>query len=224
MNHIYRVHTSDLNTRGDMVIKVPAQEWQKHGHPIVTTFHLLAQSPKLGNAPVYHAIALNNDNLHRIGPYRCDVYGMVIAVTVPLSLLTTNGEDLIVLGWSNPRSDSTARVSPFKAMPDKAVMEPVLREGGTWDLYSPRHVDIKHGCTLVIGCGYSVNIPNGHIGILSIRKQYALQGAICCASFIHHGYMGEISIHVTNAGNQTIEIAKDRPLLQLAIVPIVSGQ
>lgn len=223
MNNIRRVLSQLGNHAGDIVLKSSAFTNVMFAESQRITVHLMFQG-RYHRTPHYMQIEMAVKDIYVVGPYQCDTYGTVFSWHIPSAEVPERNAELFVVGWSpvldKTPSEPSEPASLFTPINNTVAPEPAMMAGGTWDIFSPRRCDIPHGATLAIGCGYAVDIPEGYLGVLSIRKRYGLKGAICGAGFIHAGYKGEITIQVTNASNDVLEIVANEPLLQLAIVPL----
>lgn len=226
MKNIRRVLSQLGNHAGDIVLKSPAFMNVMFSESQCITVHLMLKGQH-HRSPHYMQIELAVKDIYVVGPYLCDTHGTVFSWHIPAAMVPKRDAEFFVVGWSpvlnvldKTSAEPNKPASLFTPINNTVALEPVMMSGGTWDIFSPRRCDIPHGATLAIGCGYGVNIPEGYLGILSLRKRYGIKGAICGATFIHAGYEGEITIQVTNASNDLLEIIANEPLLQLAIVPL----
>ena len=64
------------------------------------------------------------------------------------------------------------------------------------------------------GLGFSIDIPNGYVGLILPRSSMNLKGAYSAIGVIDSGYAGEVKAIIKNA-----EIKKGDKICQLLIIP-----
>lgn len=91
---------------------------------------------------------------------------------------------------------------------------------GTYDLHAPQSLRLTKGVVASIPSGLMIDIPAGHVGILTPCKWLASKGIVIGAGLIHHGYAGEIELQFSYAGHGDCEILYGERVLQLAVVKL----
>ncbi|BDH16595.1 MAG: hypothetical protein [Bacteriophage sp.] len=88
------------------------------------------------------------------------------------------------------------------------------------ELTSPNRFTIAPGATGTIHAKEEVMIPEGYVGIISIRRKFGNMGLIQGSQFIGDVkvFTGRPEIQLYNAGVNPIEIFADEPVVNMAIV------
>lgn len=74
--------------------------------------------------------------------------------------------------------------------------------------------------SVVIPSGIIAKIPKGHALIAVNRSSVALKGLQVGACLIDEDYQGEIHLHITNIGDQVVELYPNTKILQCVLVPV----
>jgi len=90
------------------------------------------------------------------------------------------------------------------------------------DLTSRDAVNIRPGEIRFVGTGVSVEIPDGHFGLIAPRSGLACKHGITFANtpgIIDSGYRGEIKVALHNVGEKEYAVHRDERICQLIILP-----
>jgi deoxyuridine 5'-triphosphate nucleotidohydrolase len=90
------------------------------------------------------------------------------------------------------------------------------------DLRAAISVDLPKGCRVVVPTELSVEIPEGHVGLIWPRSGLAIkQGIDVLAGVIDADYRGEIGVVLINHGTEPVSIRGGDRIAQLLIQPVV---
>ena len=90
------------------------------------------------------------------------------------------------------------------------------------DAAGNKRVSMPHRATVVIDCGFSMELPSGYRALVSARSGWANKGLIVTngPGVIDPDYRGRVMCIVTNVGKQIIVINHLDRIAQMAIEPI----
>lgn len=94
------------------------------------------------------------------------------------------------------------------------------------DLRSTRRVTIYPNMRVTVGTGVSVQIPEGHVGLVFPRSGLASKRGITlanCVGVIDSGYRGEIMVPLHNISSRPMRVDAGERVCQLVIVPFVTA-
>ena len=89
------------------------------------------------------------------------------------------------------------------------------------DVYLLNDTVIKAGETVVIPCGFGIDLPNGYNAHFQTRTSMAKEGIFVQQCAIDAGYKGEIHMIVQNLTNNDKFFAEGSRLAYLIVYPIV---
>ena len=81
------------------------------------------------------------------------------------------------------------------------------------------NVVFYHGGMVKIPTGVSMEIPEGHVGIVTARSGATTEGKVTLVGIIDSDYRGEIGLNVVNMGIGWAEIVPGERLAQIVILP-----
>lgn len=94
------------------------------------------------------------------------------------------------------------------------------------DLRSAVDIELSPGCRALIPCGFAIEIPEGHAGLVIPRSGLAIKHGISIVNapgLIDSGYRGEIKVVLINTdAEHTFNIKRGDRIAQLLIVPYPS--
>ena len=90
------------------------------------------------------------------------------------------------------------------------------------DASGAQRVALGHRCTVVIDCGFSMQLPDGYRAVIKSRSNLAERGLIVSdgPGVIDVGNNGRVTVTVTNVGKEIIVIEKGDLIAQMWIEPI----
>ena len=89
------------------------------------------------------------------------------------------------------------------------------------DVYVKGSYRIRCGETIVIPCGFGIDLPNGYNAHFQTRTSIAKRGLFVQQCAIDAGYKGEIHMIVTNISDEAQNIEDGERLAYLEVYPIV---
>lgn len=109
------------------------------------------------------------------------------------------------------------RVSEYAQLPTRGS-----KDAAGLDLYCPFHIKVPADSQKKIPLGIAVEIPKGHMGLLTPRSSMSKTPLRCANSvgIIDEDYRGEISIVYENVSCKDYTIARGDRIAQLIIVPV----
>ncbi|MBI2576079.1 dUTP diphosphatase [Candidatus Woesearchaeota archaeon] len=112
----------------------------------------------------------------------------------------------------------------IKKIHDRAILPRYAHEGDAGlDLCSVENAALPPGEKKLIPTGISIQIPEGHVGLIWDRSGFAaMHGLHTLAGVVDSGYRGEIKVVLINLGKETMQIQEGMRIAQLLIQPIVS--
>lgn len=100
--------------------------------------------------------------------------------------------------------------APTRAHPDDAGL----------DLYAVDGADLRPGASAMVATGVSVEVPEGHVGLILDRSSMARLGLKTAGGVIDAGYRGEVGVILWNISKQAHRLSAGDRIAQLLIVPI----
>jgi len=90
------------------------------------------------------------------------------------------------------------------------------------NVHGNNEVALPHRATVVIDCGFSMAIPKGYVGMMSVNSKYGNRGLIVtdAPKTIDSDYRGRIQAIVTNVGKEIIVIKHGDKFAQMRIQPV----
>lgn len=89
------------------------------------------------------------------------------------------------------------------------------------DVYLEKNVRIEPHSTVVIPCGFGIDLPNGYNAHFQTRTSIAKKGVFVQQCAIDAGYKGELHMIVTNLSSSPVEFKLGERLCYLEVYPIV---
>ena len=89
------------------------------------------------------------------------------------------------------------------------------------DVYVQGNYEIPSGQTVVIPCGFGIDLPNGYNAHFQTRTSIAKKGLFVQQCAIDAGYKGELHMIVTNLSNDYHIVHDGDRLAYLEVYPIV---
>lgn len=93
-----------------------------------------------------------------------------------------------------------------------------------YDIYLKEDVYIPTHSTVIIGCGFGIELPENTMAQIIARSSSAKNGLILAASPVDCGYQGEVHMIVTNTTDMQLEFKEGDRLAQMVIVPIITPE
>lgn len=89
------------------------------------------------------------------------------------------------------------------------------------DLASTDYAELDFGDRAVIGTGVSVAIPDGYVGLLTIRSSLGAAGVIIpnAPGVIDPDYRGEVLVPLLSLAGERVAIREGHRVAQLVVVP-----
>lgn len=90
------------------------------------------------------------------------------------------------------------------------------------DLYSTEDIILSPQERKIVGCGFSIAIPEGFLGAIAPRSGLAIEYGITVLNswgVVDPSYRGEVSVILINLGNREVLLKKGSKIAQLIIVP-----
>jgi dCTP deaminase len=113
-----------------------------------------------------------------------------------------------------------------QSVEEKLVIDPYnpeCQQPASYDLRAADHTILKHGgCTLVPSLE-RVELPPDLAGTLRCRSSFGRQGVLMGAGFIDPGFRGQLTLCLTNMGNNDIRIGKNERLVQMILQEVRNG-
>lgn len=91
------------------------------------------------------------------------------------------------------------------------------------DLFAPTHLgkaSLWPGGRLIVETGVHVQIPEGHVGLITSKSGLMAEHGILTTGTIDSGYTGEIRVVLFNFGHSTYYVEPGQKVAQLVIFPI----
>lgn len=89
------------------------------------------------------------------------------------------------------------------------------------DIYLEKNVRIEPHSTVVIPCGFGIDLPDGYNAHFQTRTSIAKKGVFVQQCAIDAGYKGELHMIVTNLSSSPVEFKLGERLCYLEVYPIV---
>ena len=89
------------------------------------------------------------------------------------------------------------------------------------DVYLEKNVRIEPHSTVVIPCGFGIDLPDGYNAHFQTRTSIANKGVFVQQCAIDAGYKGELHMIVTNLSSSPVEFKLGERLCYLEVYPIV---
>lgn len=112
-----------------------------------------------------------------------------------------------------------ARMSDDIVMPKQAHTS----DAG-FDLSSTTRVDIPPGCSMLVGTGLRMEIPEGYCGQINPRSGLASKHQVVVgARIIDSAYRGEIMINLINNGHEVFEVVEGMRVAQILFLQVLTN-
>jgi dCTP deaminase len=109
---------------------------------------------------------------------------------------------------------------------EKLVIDPYspeCQQPASYDLRAADHAILaRGGCTLVHSLEW-VELPPDLAGTLRCRSSFGRQGVLMGAGFIDPGFRGQLTLCLTNMGDEDIRIGKNERLVQMILQEVRNG-
>ena len=92
------------------------------------------------------------------------------------------------------------------------------------DLMAPASCQIWPGTRLLIDTGVHVQIPRGHVGMITSKSGLMQKCGILTSGTIDSGYTGALRVILFNTGRQRVQIKAGQKVAQLVIFPIITPE
>lgn len=89
------------------------------------------------------------------------------------------------------------------------------------DVYLEKNVRIEPHSTVVIPCGFGIDLPDGYNAHFQTRTSIAKKGVFVQQCAIDAGYKGELHMIITNLSSSLVEFKLGERLCYLEVYPIV---
>ena len=89
------------------------------------------------------------------------------------------------------------------------------------DVYLEKNVRIEPHSTVVIPCGFGIDLPDGYNAHFQTRTSIAKKGVFVQQCAIDAGYKGELHMIVTNLSSSPVEFKLGERLCYLEVYPII---
>jgi dUTP pyrophosphatase len=83
----------------------------------------------------------------------------------------------------------------------------------------PHNISLTPGQLAKLPTGIGMEIPEGHVGVVSARSGATTEGKVTLIRIIDSGYRGEICLNVINMDKRLVEIVPTERLAQIVIIP-----
>jgi dUTP pyrophosphatase len=90
------------------------------------------------------------------------------------------------------------------------------------DLFSNKEIYLLPMERIKVGCGFSIEIPEGYLGAIAPRSGLAYNYGLTVLNawgVIDSSYRGEVSVILINLGSKEIRLEKNSKIAQLIILP-----
>lgn len=125
------------------------------------------------------------------------------------------------------RQSVTCAVPPdsirFRRVPGSSAPLPARATPGSagLDLVAASPASLAPGARALIGTGFAIEIPAGHVGHIRPRSGLALEhGVVAFGGTIDADYRGEIQVLLFNHGADKVAIERGQRIAQLVITPV----
>lgn len=112
-----------------------------------------------------------------------------------------------------------------KRISEKAELPRYQTDGAVgFDLHSTENVIIDRDCTVVVGTGLKVKVPEGYEMQIRPRSGLSVDTKLRVANApgtIDNDYRGEVGVILYNAGNRAEQIEEGDRIAQAVITPVV---
>lgn len=88
------------------------------------------------------------------------------------------------------------------------------------DIFMPYDGGVTPGNTVVIKCGFGLEIPNGHTARMQVRTSIAQRGIMIQGCAIDAGYTGELHMIIHNIGKEYFGWSKGDRLCYIEVYPV----
>lgn len=113
----------------------------------------------------------------------------------------------------------------IKKISENAVIPRYQTDGAVgFDLHSSENVIIDRDCTVVVGTGLRVKVPEGYEMQIRPRSGLSVDTKLRVANApgtIDNDYRGEVGVILYNTGNRAEQIEKGDRIAQAVITPVV---
>ena len=93
-----------------------------------------------------------------------------------------------------------------------------------FDLSSTTRVDIPPGCSMLVGTGLRMEIPEDWCGQINPRSGLASKYQVVVgARIIDAAYRGELMINLINNGHETFEVVEGMRVAQIIFLPVLTN-
>lgn len=83
-------------------------------------------------------------------------------------------------------------------------------------------IHLKHGAGGMVVAKESVTIPDGYVGILSVRRMFGNNKLSLTSQFLESGFTGQPELHLLNMGND-LDLLVNEPVANIVIVKGLFG-
>lgn len=90
------------------------------------------------------------------------------------------------------------------------------------DLYTPERLVIRSKSAIHVDLRIRVEIPEGHVGLLTSKSGLMKNNGIKTTGTIDHGYSGRVGVTVFNHSDSDYIIAKGSKITQLVVMPCIT--
>jgi dCTP deaminase len=109
---------------------------------------------------------------------------------------------------------------------EKLVIDPYspeCQQPASYDLRAADHAVLARGdCTLVPSMEW-VELPLDVAGTLRCRSSFGRQGVLMGGGFIDPGFRGQLTLCLTNMGNEDIRVGKNERIVQMILQEVRDG-
>jgi len=127
----------------------------------------------------------------------------------------------LFLGRKTEKIGVQLKLKIKRVVPDAKLPEYAHSTDAGMDLFSCEDCKIMPGEIRAVRTGISMEIPDGHAGLIWDKSSLPAQNGIHkMAGVIDSGYRGEILVVLANFGKQEFEIKKHRKIAQMLIQKI----
>ena len=109
---------------------------------------------------------------------------------------------------------------------DEKAFMPVRahRDDAGLDLFSPENVTVPAGDRITVDTGVHVEIPEGHVGLLTSKSGLMRKHGITIRGTIDCGYTGSVGAVLFNHGSEDYLIRRGDRITQLVIIPCLTPE
>jgi len=90
------------------------------------------------------------------------------------------------------------------------------------DVAGNKRLALSHRSTVVVDCGFSMELPAGYKSVISVRSSMAKHGLIVTngPGIIDSDYRGRVQVIVTNVGKEIVVIEHGDRFAQMSVEPV----